>query len=728
MSQLGLALSGGGFRASLYHLGVIRFLRDAGLLSQVTHITSVSGGSVIGAHLALNWKRYCDGSDEEFEQAAGELLTFLQLDVRNRIVRRFPLASLANFGLRTVRLESRRKLTRAGLLEHHYEKFLYGDQGLFDLPCCPRLYILATNLSEGSICAFYHNGMLLQRRGSDGRSRFDQINLPLATVSMAVAASSAFPGFFPPLVLRSWEVGAREGDFNRHALTDGGIYDNLGLRMFHHLQRSSLPSEAITYEAAKTKPDQSEKPSGESHPRDARSSDTHPEKADGSGVHLDKILVSNAGATFKVRSEARSGGLLSTAMRSSDILMDRVNQLELQSFHKAAGIFFLPITQIVSEKDDPHAPHPAIQRQSALIRTDMDRFSNLEIAALVQHGYSVARLVCRSKMPTLLTDCPEGPAWCPKQVADAPSSEDQDTVTTLSMARELQHSASRRILSTLLNWRDWPTYVWAPLVLMIAFTIPYWLYKSNKTAVQRGYVLSAIAGTSPVYNKILSLIETGPVDNVQPSSYEEVDSIEPSDLSSFECLSDNRIVDLRAWFDPENTERYSPTSYARLLVRRTPEAANATHLRLQTSTIDDRLMMSFQPDSLKPTVLRANTQDGSYQWQVDLDVSNIPADRNAEIFIEGRLVSETVRRYENEGRFQFTIYADTGLTQIWILMPHDRQYKNLEIIGFPMERPEQVERVIPSTTVELPVASIVTFQLIEPKHKYRYECRWRWKD
>ena len=44
MSRIGLALSGGGFRAALYHLGVIRYLRDAGILPQITHITAVSGG------------------------------------------------------------------------------------------------------------------------------------------------------------------------------------------------------------------------------------------------------------------------------------------------------------------------------------------------------------------------------------------------------------------------------------------------------------------------------------------------------------------------------------------------------------------------------------------------------------------------------------------------------------------------------------------------------------
>ena len=46
MNRFGLALSGGGFRAVLYHLGLVRFLRDAGILPRVTHISSVSGVSV----------------------------------------------------------------------------------------------------------------------------------------------------------------------------------------------------------------------------------------------------------------------------------------------------------------------------------------------------------------------------------------------------------------------------------------------------------------------------------------------------------------------------------------------------------------------------------------------------------------------------------------------------------------------------------------------------------
>src|SRR5438874_13645211 len=146
MNRIGLALSGGGFRASLYHLGLVRFLRDAGILPNVTHITSVSGGSIVAAHLALNWGRY-NGSASEFDAAAAELLAFVRLDVRNRIIRRFPLSLPLRWPRRLLGF-SNRKLTLTGLLECHYERYLYGDTGLFELPAKPQLHLLATNLSE----------------------------------------------------------------------------------------------------------------------------------------------------------------------------------------------------------------------------------------------------------------------------------------------------------------------------------------------------------------------------------------------------------------------------------------------------------------------------------------------------------------------------------------------------------------------------------------------------
>jgi len=59
--KIALCLSGGGFRATLFHLGVVAAFRQLGRLGEVGVISCVSGGSIIGAHLALNWHRYTSG-------------------------------------------------------------------------------------------------------------------------------------------------------------------------------------------------------------------------------------------------------------------------------------------------------------------------------------------------------------------------------------------------------------------------------------------------------------------------------------------------------------------------------------------------------------------------------------------------------------------------------------------------------------------------------------------
>src|SRR4030095_12366631 len=96
---------------------------------------------------------------------------------------------------------------RPGLLEYHYEKYLYGDTSLFQLPETPRLHLLATNLSEGRLCSFHRDGLWMIMREGGRRYRSAQIPISLAPVPMAVAASSAFPGFFPPIELTGADVG-----------------------------------------------------------------------------------------------------------------------------------------------------------------------------------------------------------------------------------------------------------------------------------------------------------------------------------------------------------------------------------------------------------------------------------------------------------------------------------------------------------------------------------------
>ena len=49
-SRIGLCLSGGGFRASFFHLGTLRYLEEVGIMEKVEVVSTVSGGSIIGAY------------------------------------------------------------------------------------------------------------------------------------------------------------------------------------------------------------------------------------------------------------------------------------------------------------------------------------------------------------------------------------------------------------------------------------------------------------------------------------------------------------------------------------------------------------------------------------------------------------------------------------------------------------------------------------------------------
>ena len=513
--QLGLALSGGGLRATLYHLGVVRFLKDAGLLESVSHITSVSGGSVLAAHLVLNWERYT-GSPEDFSEAADEVFDFVRLDVRNRIIRRYPFALACGFLQGMTGKRSGRSFTRTALLAGHYRDFLYGDTCLHQLPIKPELHILCTNLSEGRLSSFTRSGLLLEERNKSGGMRMRNQRAGLATVPMAVAASSAFPGFFPPLELAAEDIGASEGEFQTQYFTDGGVYDNLGIRMFRYLERQQKvksragftnmqPAVQIWNQAAaetESNPlhrlaqiyqsmgpldsplgaascvaadgghlikmlqriiDEGDLATDSRLTRLVQDCQVRRTSPDGSAVvadptefvdqadrnrywisqafgcrsdsplienrgrGFDAVIASDAGKTFQVTRPDRAGSFLRTALRSSDILMDRVWQLEKEHFAHSTDYVFVPITSLVKPTDDPSALHPEIQVQVGKIRTDMDRFLDREVSGLLRQGYCVARQAVASRLK-FEASALQTPPWDPK----SPTPEHSEEVNTQS--------------------------------------------------------------------------------------------------------------------------------------------------------------------------------------------------------------------------------------------------------------------------------------------------------
>src|SRR5262249_28088094 len=128
---------------------------------------------------------------------------------------------------------------------------------------------------------------------------------------------------------------------------------------------------------------------------------------------LEGVLVSDVGKPISVEGNRRAGGIIRTSMRASTILMDRVWQLERETFHNTPGFVFAPITEVVEPSEDPTALQPEIQRQTAGIRTDLDRFTPLEISSLVRHGYCVGRKACRAHPAVFGAELPGNAPWDP---------------------------------------------------------------------------------------------------------------------------------------------------------------------------------------------------------------------------------------------------------------------------------------------------------------------------
>src|SRR5437016_74788 len=86
--QIFLALSGGGFRATIFHLGVLRWLRDNDLLKCVKAVAAVSGGAINAAHLTLNWESYTHVDDDRFRECEEKIRKLTEAGLRNRLLRR----------------------------------------------------------------------------------------------------------------------------------------------------------------------------------------------------------------------------------------------------------------------------------------------------------------------------------------------------------------------------------------------------------------------------------------------------------------------------------------------------------------------------------------------------------------------------------------------------------------------------------------------------------------
>jgi NTE family protein len=212
-------MSGGGYRAMLFHAGALKRLNELGYLPRLDFVSSVSGGSLTAGALAVAW------ADLDFDDA-GRAVNF-----ETRVLE--PLLRLSR---RTIDVPS----VLGGLLPGQrvsdriqavYREHLFGGRTLQDLPDRPRFVFCATNLQSAALFRFSKRYVADYKLG--------RVLEPTVPLSLAVAASSAFPPFLSPVLLElpdgAWETPAPPSpDVDPSLrtvirLSDGGVYDNLGL-------------------------------------------------------------------------------------------------------------------------------------------------------------------------------------------------------------------------------------------------------------------------------------------------------------------------------------------------------------------------------------------------------------------------------------------------------------------------------------------------------------------
>lgn len=230
---IGLALSGGGFRAMLFHVGALWRMNELGLLDQLARISSVSGGSLTAGRLAVRWRslNFHDGVATNFnDEVAQPLLRF-----SGRLVDLPSALCVLIPGLSSARVAA-----------SFYARHLVGRATLQDLPDEPRFVFNSTHLASATSWRFSKPYM--------GCYRLGLIRGPNEKLAAVLAASAAFPPFLSPLTLSlhpdSYEKTSGADLYDRVelrrtvALTDGGTYDNLGLETVWRRYKTVLSSDA----------------------------------------------------------------------------------------------------------------------------------------------------------------------------------------------------------------------------------------------------------------------------------------------------------------------------------------------------------------------------------------------------------------------------------------------------------------------------------------------------
>jgi predicted acylesterase/phospholipase RssA len=374
IKKIGLALSGGGFRASLFHLGSLAALAEANKLKDISVISTVSGGSILGVLYYLKVKKLLESKKDK------EIRDFDYIKLVDELINEF-LDVITKKNLRNevffdmdVYFTS---LTCTQKIAKLYEKYFYSKYNvryLKDLLIIPKgekifnprfqnfkrknkvpvLVINTTNLNNGHNFQFHATKMGEIKSETDKNFRVSFLRSGCDVydnflISEAVAASSAVPGIFPALKIKLQDI-----ELN---LVDGGVYENIGL--------NALFSE-----------------------------------------NVDEIIVSDGGyemnniKKLSFGYSLRAFGLFKYLTRTIDVLMDVNKDLIYEKIIQDKILNVLADSRKEFEVDCDNKKYNEQTNFEELftkIRTDLDKFNIYESYAIIYFGYKKMKEILEKK-------------------------------------------------------------------------------------------------------------------------------------------------------------------------------------------------------------------------------------------------------------------------------------------------------------------------------------------
>ena len=383
--KVGLALSGGGFRASLFHIGTLLHLAELDILRHIQVISTVSGGSIIGMYYYLSLKFMLETKEN------GKLKKQDYIDLVEDIRKEFSIAIRDN-NIRMLAFQKKPKENLTEKLGALYQEKLYnpifgdstpitnmselkiepkiGNENKTDfIPefhnfelenKVPRIIVNATLLNNGHNWQFTAEGMgenkyLVDKsiekndiyefeyyKKIEGLTKDDYLDKDIS-IARAIASSSAVPVLFDPIELKEFDYEEE----NIVRLSDGGLYDNLGL--------SSLLADECT----------------------------HIIVSDGSK----QLQTDNNPSIFR----------LDVSSRTTDVLMHRTRDGEYKMAKNLQERGIIEGLAIVHLNGENSSIDNELQKKLASIRTDLDSFHDLESSALIYGGYKVCTSIFEEK-------------------------------------------------------------------------------------------------------------------------------------------------------------------------------------------------------------------------------------------------------------------------------------------------------------------------------------------